>query len=144
MNPSARYSLVKPTLETPFHIDFDWWIGHDANWRVFLLDFLCDEHREIYADKDQEIEIDFVDPETAEVKRVDGLLHTLISHCAQEEAFISSQTTLVNMIFKTFLSNGNKPLNPHQLAQLTGKSATTILRTFSSPRVFKGIRPLQD
>ncbi|RJQ40590.1 MAG: hypothetical protein C4545_08405 [Anaerolineaceae bacterium] len=144
MNPTGHFSLVKPTLETPFHIDFDWWIEHDANWRVFLLDFLCDEHRAIYAEKDQNIEIDSIDLQTAEVVRVDGLLHTLVEHCAQQEGFISKNTTLVNMIFKIFLANGNKPLNSEQLAQLTDKPAMTILRTFSGMQVFKGIRPLQD
>jgi uncharacterized protein YjcR len=144
MNPTGHFSLVKPTLETPFHIDFDWWIEHDANWRVFLLDFLCDEHRAIYAEKDQNIEIDSIDLQTAEVVRVDGLLHTQVEHCAQQEGFISKNTTLVNMIFKIFLANGNKPLNSEQLAQLTDKPAMTILRTFSGMQVFKGIRPLQD
>ena len=144
MNPTGHFSLVKPTLETPFHIDFDWWIEHDANWRVFLLDFLCDEHRAIYAEKDQNIEIDSIDLQTAEVVRVDGLLHTLVEHCAQQEGFIPKNTTLVNMIFKIFLANGNKPLNSEQLAQLTDKPAMTILRTFSGMQVFKGIRPLQD
>ena len=144
MNPPGHSSLVKPTPETPFHIDFDWWIEHDANWRVFLLDFLCDEHRAIYAEKEQDIEIDSIDPQTAEVKRVDGLLHTLVTHCAQQEEFISGNTTLVNTIFKTFLANGNNPLNSQQLADLTGKSAVTILRTFSGVQIFKGIRPLQE
>lgn len=144
MNPAGHFSLVKPTLETPFHIDFDWWIEHDANWRVFLLDFLCDEHRALYAEKDQNIQIDSIDPQTAEVKRVDGLLNTLVEHCAQQEGFISKNTTLVNMIFKIFLANGNKPLNANQLAELTEKPAATILRTFSGTQIFKGIRPLQE
>jgi len=144
MNPAGHFSLVKPTLETPFHIDFDWWIEHDANWRVFLLDFLCDEHRALYAEKDQNIQIDSIDPQTAEVKRVDGLLNALVEHCAQQESFISKNTTLVNMIFKIFLANGNKPLNANQLAELTEKPAATILRTFSGAQIFKGIRPLQE
>jgi len=144
MNPTGHFSLVKPTLETPFHIDFDWWIEHDANWRVFLLDFLCDEHRAIYIEKDQNIQIDSINPLTAEVQRVDGLLNTLVTHCAQQAGFISENTTLVNMIFKIFLANGNNPLNSIQLAELTEKPALTILRTFSGMQVFKGIRPLQD
>ena len=144
MNPTGHFSIVKPTLETPFHIDFDWWIEHDANWRVFLLDFLCDEHRAIYIEKDQNIQIDSIDPLTAEVLRLDGLLHTLVTHCAQQTDFISKNTTLVNMIFKIFLANGNTPLNSTQLAELTEKPALTILRTFSGMQVFKGIRPLQE
>lgn len=144
MNPTGHFSIVKPTLETPFHIDFDWWIEHDANWRVFLLDFLCDEHRAIYIEKDQNIQIDSIDPLTAEVLCVDGLLHTLVTHCAQQADFISKNTTLVNTIFKIFLANRNKPLNSDQLSELTDKPALTILRTFSGTQVFKGIRPLQE
>jgi len=75
---------------------------------------------------------------------LDGFLHTLVTHCAQQEEFISGNTTLVNTIFKTFLANGNNPLNSQQLADLTGKSAVTILRTFSGVQIFKGIRPLQE
>ena len=92
----------------------------------------------------QNIQIDSIDPQTAEVKRVDGLLNTLVEHCAQQEGFISKNTTLVNMIFKIFLANGNKPLNANQLAELTEKPAATILRTFSGAQIFKGIRPLQE
>ena len=35
-----KFSLVKPSIETPFHIDFEWWKETDSNWRVFLFDFL--------------------------------------------------------------------------------------------------------
>ncbi len=33
---SHRSSLVKPTIDTPFKIDFDWWMNHDRDWRVYL------------------------------------------------------------------------------------------------------------
>ena len=144
MNPISHFSIVKPTLETPFHIDFAWWIEHDANWRVFLLDCLCDEHRSVYAEKDQNMQIDLVDASTAEVKHVDAMLNTLMEHCAKREDFISKNTSLVDMVFKIFLANGNRPLNALQLSELTEKPATTILRTFSGFQVFKGIRPIQE
>jgi hypothetical protein len=31
-----RPSLIKPNLNTPFHIDFSWWKENDNNWRIFL------------------------------------------------------------------------------------------------------------
>jgi len=34
-----RFSLVKPTLQTRFHIDFNWWSQNDRNWRVIYLAF---------------------------------------------------------------------------------------------------------
>ena len=142
MSEVKRFSLIKPTLETPFHIDFDWWKNHDHNWRIFLHSCLCQEHQEAFSVEDNNVMIDWVDPETAEVKSVDGLQHTLMNHCAKLEDFLTSQTTIVNSVFRIFLSNGNSPLSANQLSSITGKSAVTILRTLTGPQVYKGIRPL--
>ena len=35
-----KLSIVKPTPETPFHIDFDWWRENDREWRVHLRSLL--------------------------------------------------------------------------------------------------------
>lgn len=144
MNEIKRYSIIKPTLDTPFHIDFDWWKNHDQNWRVYLHSFLCEEHQEIYTNEENSPKIDWVDPITAEVFIVDGIQHTLMNHCAKQPEFIEKHTTIVNVVFGIFLSNGNKPLTPEQLSSITGKAAITILRTFSGPQVYRGIRPIQS
>ncbi|PKO07552.1 MAG: hypothetical protein CVU41_02340 [Chloroflexi bacterium HGW-Chloroflexi-3] len=144
MNDIKRYSIIKPTLETPFHIDFDWWKNHDQNWRVYLHSFLCDEHQEIYTNEENSPKIDWVDPITAEVFIVDGIQHTLMNHCAKKTEFIEKHTTIVNVVFGIFLSNDNKPLTPEQLSSITGKDAITILRTFTGSQVYRGIRPIQS
>ncbi len=135
------FSLIKPTLETPFHIDFDWFKEHDGNWRVFLLNCLCPEHQEIYKNQSEDGMIDWIDPETAEVKRVDGLQSTLMSHCAKEPGFVTTNTAMVDAIFRVFLSNGNHPMTPVELSDKIGKPADTILKTISGLQVYKGIRP---
>jgi len=136
-----RMSLVKPTIHTPFHIDFGWWKQNDRDWRVYLRSFLCPEHQIAFANVDIFAQVDWIDPETAEVQRVDGLQNILITHCAKQQSFISQQNTLVDSVFRLFLANGNTPLSPEQLALELGKDATTILRTISGPRVYKGLRP---
>ena len=98
------YSLVKPTLNTPFHIDFDWWKKNDREWRVHLRGCLCPEHQQAFSELDSDEKVDWIDPETAEVQRVDGLQHVLISHCAKQEGFITNQTTMVESIFRLFLA----------------------------------------
>ena len=45
-----RMSLVKPTVKTRFHIDFDWWSQNDRDWRVYLRSFLCPEHQQAFAE----------------------------------------------------------------------------------------------
>lgn len=133
-------SLVRPSIETPFNIDFDWWQETDSNWRIFLFDFLCAKHQEDFKDKEDTIKIDAVDSETAEIKSVDGFLYELINHCAKQPDFIIETMPLIAKIFRIFLSNGNKPLSSAQLSELANRPAKTILATLTGPQVYKGIR----
>jgi len=139
-----RFSLVKPTLQTRFHIDFDWWSKNDRSWRVYLRSDLCPEHQKIFEEMQNEQDVDWVDAETAEVQKVDGLQHSLITHCAKQEGFITEHSTLVDAAFRVFLANGNVPLTPIELSERLGRPADTILKTLSGIRVYKGIRPCQE
>jgi hypothetical protein len=143
MIENKRFSLVKPTIDTPMHIDFAWWMQHDSNWKVYLHSCLCQEHQEAFANLDSEIAIDYVDTETAEVQTVDGLQHILITHCAKSPDFITNHTTLVDTIFRIFMANGNTPMTPRQLGEQISRAPETILRTFVGTTIYKGIRPCQ-
>ena len=133
-------SLIKPTAETLYHLDFDWWQENDSNWRIFLLEFLCPEHQAFFKDKADTTKIDAVDPESAEIKQVDGLLYELMNHCARQEGFISANLPIIAKVLRTFLSNGNQPLSAAALAEIVNRPVATILATLSGPQVFKGIR----
>ena len=139
-----RMSLVKPTLQTHYHIDFDWWSKNDRDWRVYLRSYLCPEHNEAFAGLAADEKVDWVDSQTAEVQRVDALQHVLITHCAKEEGFLTDQTALVDAIFRIFLANGNVPMTPVELAERLGRQPTTILKMLSGMRVYKGLRPCQE
>ena len=141
MTSPRPFSLIKPSLTTPFHIDFDWWKQNDSNWRIHLLTCLCPEHKEMYEQLQDDIQIDWIDPETAEVHLVDGLQHTLMTHCVEHPDFLHAQTSLVESVFRVLLANGNTPMTAKALSEKTSKPAHTILRTFSSTKVYKGIRP---
>ncbi|MCJ7695913.1 MAG: hypothetical protein MUO40_10865 [Anaerolineaceae bacterium] len=136
-----RNSLVKPTLDTPYSIDFEWWKEHDRDWRIYMRNFLCTYHSELLQDVSDNEKIDWIDSNTAEVKTVDAIQHTLITHCAKEEEFATTNSALVDSVFRLFLADGNKPLTCQELGEKLGKSPSLILRTFSSLKVYKGIRP---
>lgn len=136
-----KFSLVKPTIETPFHIDFNWWQENDRNWHVELRSLLCEEHQKAFADFPEGQLIDWVDPVTAEVRQLDGLQNTLINHCARQEGFLDEHTALVEAVFRTLLANGNTPISTEELGAQLNRPAEVILRTLSSARVYKGIRP---
>lgn len=135
-------SLIKPTLTTKFHIDFDWWKNQDRNWRNALESFLCEEHQPLFKSKDFPIHGDLVSLSTGEVTQGDIMLHTLTHHCAKQDDFISPSGPLVDTIFKIFLVNDNQALNSEELSDLTGRQADIILRTIGTTKVYKGIRPV--
>jgi hypothetical protein len=136
-----KFSLIKPTLQTPFHIDFDWWQINDTNWHVALQSLLCPEHQEAYAGLPEGQLIDWVDPETAEVRPLDGIQNTLIVHCAQQPGFLDEHTALVDAIFRLLLVNGNVPLSVEELGRRLNRPADIILKTIAGPRVYKGLKP---
>lgn len=140
-NEPKKFSLVKPTVKTPFHIDFDWWRENDRNWHIELRGLLCDEHQKVFSEIPEDQMIDWIDPETAEIKQMDGLQNTLITHCAQQDDFLDDHTALVDAVFRILLANGNAPITPDELEGMMHRPADVILRTLAGPRVYKGIRP---
>lgn len=144
MEVKSAGRLLRPTLDTKFQIDFEWWDRADRDLEVYLRSHLCPEHQRAYAELGPGAEVDSVDPETGEVVRVPGIQHTLITHCSQEPGYLTPQTSLVNAIFRVFLANGNTPLTPAELGGRLQRPPRMILRTLSGPRVYKGIRPISD
>ena len=141
MSDVRKFSLVKPTLQTPFHIDFAWWRENDRNWHVDLRSLLCEQHQGVFADLPEDQLIDWFDPETAEVRQMDGLQHILISHCAQQDGFLTEHTALVDAVFRLLLASGNTPMSAEELSTQLGRPADTILKTLAGPLVYKGLRP---
>jgi len=88
--------------------------------------------------------IDWVDPITAEVKPVEGVQNTLMSHCVKQPDFLTDQTALVEAVFRLFLTNGNIPMSSEELGNRLNRPAMTILRTLAGARVYKGIRPVNN
>ena len=139
-----RASRARPTIQTHFHIDFKWWQDRDRSWRVFLIGLLCPAHQKAFAELPEDHMVDFVDPVTAEVQRVDGLQNVLINHCAKLDGFISPHTTLVDAIFRIFLANGNAPMTPIELAQISGRAPDLILRVLTGEQIYRGLRPVLE
>ncbi len=140
-----KFSLVKPTLETPFHIDFEWWQQNDREWRVYLRSLLSEEALVRFEDiisGDQLV--DWVDPDTAEVHQVDGLQHVVITYTAQQEGFLDHHTALVEAVFRLLLKNGNTPMTISEIGEELGRDPKQILKMLSGVRVYRGIRPLMS
>ncbi len=134
---------LRPTLDTLFHIDYSWWNKEDRDLRLYLRSHLCAEHRAQLAEADLDDDmIDWIDPNTAEVKRTDALVLLMRTHCARQPEFIGDHTGIVDAAFRVFLTNDNQPLTSRQLAEQINRDADTILRTIGGKQVYQGIRSI--
>ena len=136
---TPRVSLVKPTLDTPFHIDFSWWRQNDREWLVFLRGLLGEEQEARLAEMNMEDRVDWVDPNTGEVTQMELLQYLLSQHYAQQG---EQGASMIESIFRAFLKNGNSPMSAKQLGEALGRPPQTILRTLAGARVYRGIRPV--
>lgn len=131
---------VKPTLDTKFHIDYEWWERSGQDLRIHMIAQLPPEQAAYFTEHGTGEESDWVDPETAEIHRVDALRMAL-QKAARSPDYFAPPTSLVDAVFRVFLTNNNVPLTPVELAEKIGRPPTTILRTLSGRTVYKGIRP---
>lgn len=137
--PSA---LIKPTLDTLFHIDYSWWERNGEDLRTYQLSHLPAEQRERISQNTENQVVDYIDPETGEVSQLDEI-GLAIQQAAKDPDFINPHTSVVDNIFRVFLANGNAPQSPNELAEKIDRPASLILKTLSGGRIYKGIRPTQ-
>ena len=134
---------VKPTIDTKYYIDFDWWEQSGRNFRVQLFSHMCPECQARYKDYREADLVDWVDDDTAEITRVDGLWHSLRTCCSLKPDYASERTPLTTAIFRAFLGNGNEPLSSTELSAEVHRPAETILRTIGGFKVYHGIKPVK-
>jgi hypothetical protein len=137
--PSA---LIKPTLDTLYHVDYSWWERSGEDLRTYLLSHLPPEQRERLGQAIENQVVDYIDPDTGEVFQLDEI-GLAIQEAAKDGDFINPHTSVVDCIFRVFLANGNNPQSPRELADKIGRPASLILKTLSGGRIYKGIRPTQ-
>ena len=133
-------TLRRPTLDTKFHIDFDWWDKSNLDLKTYLFSRL-----EIGDESAVEQGVDFVDlvdGETGEVRRVEGFQYALQAYFAQLPDDFAKQTSLVDAIFYVLLANANKPMTVRELSEKVGRQPEVILKTVGGPKIYQGIRPI--
>jgi hypothetical protein len=107
----------RPTVDTKFHIDYEWWQTTGRNFRLYLLEQLCDECKQRFATHRETETVDWVNPDTGEVIEADALLQCLRSMCAQQPNFIDPRVPLAAAAFRIFLLNDNTPLSSQGAAR---------------------------
>ncbi|HPV07792.1 MAG TPA: hypothetical protein PLD57_12010 [Aggregatilineales bacterium] len=131
-------------MDTRFHIDYDWWEQTGKDIRVDMRQICAEIGEEGLDDADDSMMVDWIDPLTAEVRQVDGMMYAFLVQCSRNPEFVNERIPLTEAVFRTLLASGNRPMTPVELAERTGRPAEMILRTLSGPRVYKGLRPVED
>lgn len=140
---TKRLAHFRPTTDTKFHIDYDWWEQSGRNFRLYLRDQLCAECRERFANHQNTEDVDWVDPDSGEVRRTDALRECLRTRCANDPEYINERLPLAAACFRIFLANNNNALTPNELHQLLPwKAPEAILRTLAGDQVYLGLRPV--
>jgi hypothetical protein len=141
--PKLKPSMKKRvTIKTRFSIDYEWWEQSDLDLRTYLFTRL-----NIGDDVEQETEIDevdLVDPETGEVRRVDGFQYMVQEYFKQMPEDFVQRTSLVDGVFCVLLANANRPMSVTEIAEKVGRTPETVLNTIGGPRVYQGIRPVLE
>jgi len=136
--------VLRPTVDTKFHIDFSWWAKQNKDIRVFMRELLCPESLEAANAAPDRQMVDMVDPETAEVTQVDALWEAIRACCSQKPDYIAADTPILDSIFRVFLANGNQPLSILELHErLDKRPPDVILRILTRGQVYMGIKPVE-
>jgi len=137
----SRY--IKPTINTKFYIDFNWWRKNRQNLSGYLQNHICPD-AEYQVNYNRESTYDWINPETGEVFQIPTIWYTLREYCVDDDSFIDEYTPLTSAVFRAFIVNNNVPLTPVELYNIIQKqSPEIILRTIGGNVVQEGIRPIQ-
>lgn len=141
--PGKPSILAKPTLDTRFHIDYDWWKRTEGeDLRIYLISHLPPDERAQFSQLGEEAHmVDFVDPASGEVFKLDPLGQAL-KRAAASPDFLTDVST-VDAIFRVFIRNNNTPATVREIAQQIGYDEKRLLDLLRKQR-YKGISPILE
>lgn len=135
-------SLRRATPDTKFYVDYGWWEKSNLDLRTYLRTRLAiGDASSLEADMD---EVDLIDPQTGEVRRVDGFQYSLQSYFSQLPEDFASRTSLVDAVFCVLLANANQPMSARTIGERVQRSPDVVLKTIGGPKIYQGIRPVYD
>lgn len=146
MSPNPRPQIGAPVIqqmtpETKLHIDFDWWEKSNLDLKTYLYTRLG-LGESVPADVDAKV--DLIDPETAEVTRIDGFQYVVQTYFNQLPPDFAQRGSLVDAVFCVLLANANRPMTIEDIAARVDRAPDVIVRTFRGTTVYQGIRPVLE
>ena len=129
------------TVETPFHIDLQWWAARDRNLGRFLAEIVGAEHDAPASGAP----LDFIHPRTGEVRQIDPLWVRVLTERAYRPDYITPSTPLPNALLRALVETVNEPMTAVELhRRLNRSNPQTLLRVLKTARTAYGITPAED
>lgn len=139
-----NFGGLRPTIDTLFHIDWSWFERNQFNAEQVIRNQLSEKVAKRFPEGTEVATLDYIDPETGEVSRVDAMREAIMAECQWEPDYISPDLPLIQNVLRIFLANNNQPLNSVQLAQRLGRmDGESVLRLLISGIVPMGVVPLR-
>ncbi len=132
--------LKRPTEDTRFYIDYDWWDRSNLDLKTYLYSKL-DIGEDLSLDTEMD-RVDLIDAQTGEVHQVDGFQYVLQTYFSRLPQDFAQRASLVDATFFVLLANANQPMTAKEIANRLNRSTEVVLRTLGGPRVYQGIRPI--
>jgi hypothetical protein len=141
--PQPKPSFLKrANPDTRFYVDYGWWEKSNLDLKTYLYTRLSiGEGANLESDIS---EVDLIDPQTGEVRQVDGFQYALQNYFRQLPDDFASRTSMVDAIFCVLLANANQPMSAREIADRVQRTTEVVLKTIGGPRVYQGIRPVYD
>ena len=131
-------------LDTKFQIDYDWWEKSTLDLKSYITARLQALGVDDIHFNDDVDEVDLVDMETGEVRRVEGFQFVIHNYFSKLPSDFASQSSLVDAVFCVLLANANQPMTAQEIAEKIGRSSEVVLRTLGGKRIYQGISPMFD
>lgn len=129
---------ARTDVHTPFHIDLGWWEGRGRSLRRFFAAILDEDE----ADLSNGAPLDYIDPATAEVYRLDPIWVRVLIERAHRPGYITSTTPLTNAMLRALIENVNQPMSAVELhRRINRANPETFLRVLKTARTEYGITP---
>jgi len=135
-------SLKRISADTQFYIDYEWWDKSQLDLKTYLFGRLAIEDESAFDTSSEEV--DLVNPNTGEVRRVDGFQYVVQTYFSQLPEDFATRTSLVDAVFCVLLANANQPMTAIEIAEKVHRPADVVLKTIGGPRIYQGIRPILE
>ncbi|HQZ70228.1 MAG: hypothetical protein ACH37Z_07500 [Anaerolineae bacterium] len=130
---------LRTDIQTPFHIDLDWWSSHGRSLDRYLREILGGQAAE---DGNPAALVDYIDPQTAEVFQLTAMWTQVLTQRAHRADFITSTMPMTNAVLRALIENRNRPMSAVQIHRRINRgSPQALLRVLQSAHQQYGIAP---